>query len=75
MPHLRSTVIGLVIAGGYRIGSLSPVLLGFLKGNIGLSSALALLAFANVLGGLAILAATQVFHARDAAAAGLAGAG
>jgi hypothetical protein len=52
-----------------RVGSLSPVILGFLKGNIGLSSALALLSLAYGIGGLAILVAARGFHANDTAAA------
>lgn len=65
-PNLRSTVIGIVIALVYLVGSLAPLLLGILKGSIGLSAGLSLLSVAYVIGGLAILLAARVSLARDA---------
>lgn len=64
-PRLRATVIGLAIAVAYLVGALAPVLLGVLKGSLGLSFSFSLLAVVYAAGGTAALLAATFFFARD----------
>jgi MFS family permease len=51
---LRSTSYGLMLACAFLIGASSPYLLGYLKPTLGLSSGLASLSIAYIIGGLLI---------------------
>lgn len=64
-PRLRSSVLGLVIAMVYLFGAIAPVLLGWLKGSIGLSFSFSLLALVYVVGGSAALVAAKFFFSAD----------
>lgn len=65
-PRLRSSVLGLVIAMVYLFGAIAPVLLGWLKGLVGLSFSFSMLAAVYVAGGIALLVAARFFFRADA---------
>ncbi len=68
-PRLRSSVLGFIIAIVYLFGALAPVILGSLKGQIGLSQAFSLLAGVYLVGGAAAIMGAKLFFARDRALA------
>jgi MFS family permease len=68
-PRLRASVLGLVIALVYLFGAIAPVLLGWLKGAVGLSLSFSLLAVVYAVGGTAALIGAKVFFTRDHALA------
>jgi MFS family permease len=55
---LRSTMIGVLLAGGFLIGASAPLLLGSLKDSYGLDGGLKLLALAALVAGGVLFAAT-----------------
>ena len=58
-PRLRASVIGLIIAIVYLFGALAPVLLGWMKGSVGLSLCFSSLGAVYVVGGSAALVAAK----------------
>lgn len=64
-PQHRATATGLMLAFAFSVGATAPLLLGYLKPRIGLSTGLSALAVAYILGGLAILAANKSCFARE----------
>jgi len=58
-PQLRASVIGLIIAIVYLFGALAPVLLGWMKGSVGLSLCFSSLAAVYAFGGAAALVAAR----------------
>jgi len=67
--HLRSTVVGLMIMVAFLIGSLSPLLLGFLGDRFGTAKGLAygfsLLSVAWIIGGCCLLTALCFTFSKD----------
>ena len=67
--HIRATVVGLVIMTGFLLGSLSPLLLGFLGDRYGtvpgLESGFSLLSVSWLVGGLCLLAALLFTFKKD----------
>lgn len=64
-PRYRSTATGLMLAFAFTGGATAPLILGYLKPLIGLSTGLSALASAYVIGGLAILVASKTCFARE----------
>jgi MFS family permease len=64
-PRLRASVLGAVIALVYLFGALAPVLLGWMKGAVGLSLSFSLLAVIYIIGGAAILVGAKFYFAGD----------
>jgi MFS family permease len=64
-PRLRSSVTGLIIAQVFLFGALAPVLLGYLKGTVGLAGSFPILAGVYVLGGAALVLAAKYSFAVD----------
>lgn len=62
---LRSTSYGLMLACAFLIGASSPYLLGYLKPTLGLSSGLASLSIAYIIGGLLIALAVVFTFKKD----------
>lgn len=62
---LRSTSYGLMLACAFLIGASSPYLLGYLKPTLGLSSGLASLSLAYIIGGLLIALAVVFTFKKD----------
>ena len=61
----RSTATGLMLAFAFVVGSVSSTILGYIKQETGLSKGLSSLAYAYLLGSVAILAARWRFFDRD----------
>jgi MFS family permease len=64
-PRLRSSTLGFIIAIVYLFGAIAPVLLGALKGEIGLSQAFGLMAIVYLVGGAALILGANLFFSRD----------
>lgn len=69
-PRLRASVLGLIIAIVYLFGAIAPVLLGWMKGAVGLSLSFSLLAVVYAVGGSAALIASRWRFAHDQRSAG-----
>ena len=64
-PKYRSSGQGLVISFGLLIGSLAPVVLGWIKTVFGLSLGISLMSFASLLGAVFIALTLILFFNRD----------
>ncbi|RYD71440.1 MAG: MFS transporter [Sphingobacteriales bacterium] len=64
-PEYRSTSVGIISMFAFITGAIAPLLLGYLKPIIGLSTGLSFLSVAYILGGLLILVALFKFYKRD----------
>ena len=71
-PRLRASVLGLIIALVYLFGAIAPVLLGWMKGAVGLSLSFSCLALVYATGGTAALIAAKWRFSRDHQLAGAA---
>jgi sugar phosphate permease len=64
-PKHRATATGLMLAFAFTVGATAPLILGFLKPRIGLSTGLSALAVAYLVGGLALLFAGKTCFPRE----------
>jgi MFS family permease len=64
-PRHRSTATGLMLAFAFTVGATAPLLLGYLKPQVGLSTGLSALALAYALGGVALLMAQRTCFPRE----------
>jgi MFS family permease len=64
-PKFRSTAVGFEAMGGFIIGSIAPILLGYLKPIIGLSGGLSFLSIGYLLAGCAVFVALKFFFTND----------
>lgn len=64
-PKYRGSGQGLVISFGLLVGSLAPVLLGWIKTGIGLSQGISLMSVASLLGAITIALTIILFFNRD----------
>ena len=64
-PRYRSSAVGIMLAVVFFVSAFAPVVLGWAKTTIGLSSALSALSLAYVMGGLALLIARKTTFLRD----------
>jgi sugar phosphate permease len=67
-PRLRSSAVSIMICFAFLTGALAPVLLGALKGRLGLGMGLAYLAFAYLFGGIMYFVAWLKFFQKDCVA-------
>lgn len=58
--RLRATVTGVILASGFLIGAVSPLVLGTMKAEYGLEGGMKVLAVASALAGVALLTATLI---------------
>jgi len=64
-PRYRSSAVGIMLAVVFFAGAFAPVALGWAKTTIGLTTALAYLSLAYIIGGLVLLAAAKLSFKRD----------
>ena len=64
-PRYRASASGLMLCFAFIIGSTSPVVLGWIRDNFGMSYGIASLSAFYIIGGLIILCARNLFFARD----------
>jgi MFS family permease len=64
-PKYRSTAVGFEAMGGFIIGSIAPILMGYLKPSIGLSGGLSFLSVGYLVAGCAVFLALRFFFAND----------
>ena len=64
-PRYRASASGLMLCFAFIIGSTSPVVLGWIRDNFGMSYGIASLSAFYIAGGLIILCARNFFFARD----------
>jgi MFS family permease len=64
-PKFRSTAVGFEAMGGFIIGSIAPLLLGYLKPTIGLSGGLSFLSIGYLVAGCAVFVALKFFFTND----------
>lgn len=64
-PRFRSSAVGLMLAFVFFVSAFAPVVLGWAKTTIGLSTALSLLSLAYVAGGVVLLIARMTTFHRD----------
>ena len=64
-PKFRSTAVGFEAMGGFIIGSIAPILLGYLKPTIGLSGGLSFLSIGYLVAGCAVFVALKFFFTND----------
>lgn len=64
-PKYRSSGQGLVISFGLLVGSLAPVLLGWIKTEFGLSQGISLMSVVSLLGAVSIALTVILFFNRD----------
>ncbi len=64
-PRYRASASGLMLCFGFIIGSTSPVVLGWIRDNFGMSYGIASLSAFYLVGGLIILCARNFFFQRD----------
>lgn len=64
-PHLRSSATGLMVCGGFSVGAISPLLLGYIKEHVGLGVGLSGLAIVYLFAAAAIFVAVKLFLPRD----------
>jgi len=58
--RLRATVTGVILASGFLIGAMSPLIMGTMKAQYGLEGGMQVLAVASALAGVVLLIATMV---------------
>lgn len=64
-PRFRASATGLMLSFAFVVGSLSPVVLGWMKSRVGLETGLASLSVFYVVGGLCIVTALALWFRKD----------
>jgi hypothetical protein len=64
-PRLRSSAVGVMISFAFIVGALAPLILGALKGRLGLGAGLAGLSVVYVFGGIMLALAWALCFRRD----------
>jgi MFS family permease len=64
-PKYRSSAVGFEAMGGFIIGAIAPILLGYLKPLIGLSGGISFLSFGYLVAGCSVFIALKYFFTND----------